>query len=258
MDAVATMHVALGLEDIGYLHYAPIISGDCVFVITVRYLDDKQSQSLSLRWQPFDKMLKKKTTSPALSTLVRESINIINFYESSRISLKRGLYLCYLKLHSSLNQITVVVPDNLPSMLPFVHIRENPHVTREEWQWIKRIHLSQDLAPSDKQSLLHSAISAATQTLLHDLDIDSDLVPGHRLYHAEIIEPNSDISIILILPRAEDVCSAPTTCSFPPEPEPELRRGCNCIPLTAFEMQPFALNPFAVSSSVVKLMAFQQ
>lgn len=49
----------------------------------------------------------------------------------------RGLYVGYLKLHSSLNSIRVVVPDVLPSMLPFTRVRDNPHLTKEEWEWIK-------------------------------------------------------------------------------------------------------------------------
>ncbi|EYC36464.1 hypothetical protein Y032_0893g2902, partial [Ancylostoma ceylanicum] len=236
LDTVTAMHATLGVEDIGHLHHAPIRYGNCVFVITVRYVDTSRLiQGLTLRWLSFDKVLRKKADSASISAaLVRESINIMNFFESSRIPLNRGLYLCYMKLHCSLNVIRIVVPENLPSMLPFVHIRENPHVTKEEWQWIKYVNINQDFVPTDNQKSLHSALSAATQTLLHDLDIDSDLVPGHRLYHAEIVQPNENISIILILPRAEDVCSAPTCAQA--ESESDVRCGCSSIPLTAFEM----------------------
>lgn len=89
--------------------------------------------------------------SAAVDLLNKETLSIMNFYESCQIPLKRyailiemgkittcrGLYLCYMKLHSTMNAIRVVVPDNLPSMLPFVHVRDNPHVTKEEWEWVK-------------------------------------------------------------------------------------------------------------------------
>ncbi|RCN43261.1 hypothetical protein ANCCAN_10760 [Ancylostoma caninum] len=172
------------------------------------------------------------TLEPKEDALMFKSLD--NLFQANNTRYFRGLYLCYMKLHCSLNVIRIVVPDNLPSMLPFVHIRDNPHVTKEEWQWIKYININQDFVPTDNQKSFHSALSAATQTLLHDLDIDSDLVPGHRLYHAEIVQPNENISIILLLPRAEDVCSAPTCAQA--ESESEVRCGCNSIPLTAFEM----------------------
>lgn len=164
------MHHALGIKDIGHLYYLPVTYENSIFLVTVRFLDQHQQvqvysiekrlskgkifQGLTLRWLTFDKLLRKKMASPAVDALTKETVNILNFFESSQIPLKRygyqvsndkmvtngnfrGLYLCYMKLHSSLNTIRVVVPDNLPSMLPFVHVRDNPHVTKEEWQWVK-------------------------------------------------------------------------------------------------------------------------
>ncbi|VDK57585.1 unnamed protein product [Cylicostephanus goldi] len=93
MDAVTTMHTALGLDDIGFLHHAPVICGDCVFLITVRFVGSKERdrlvQTMTLRWLSFDKLLKKKSDSPLISTLITESMNIMNFYESSQITLKK-------------------------------------------------------------------------------------------------------------------------------------------------------------------------
>lgn len=54
----------------------------------------------------------------------------LNFHESACVPLDRGLYLGYVKLHSTMNQISIVVPENLPSVLPFVYIRENSHVSK--------------------------------------------------------------------------------------------------------------------------------
>lgn len=42
-----------------------------------------------------------------------------------------------MKLYSSLNSIHIAVPDSLPSFLPHVHVRDDPKITFEEWQYIK-------------------------------------------------------------------------------------------------------------------------
>ncbi|CAD6187592.1 unnamed protein product [Caenorhabditis auriculariae] len=236
INAAVAMQHALGIRDIGHLHYLPITYESCTFLLTVRFLDSNQQvQGLTLRWLTFEKLLRKKMATPAIDMLTKETVNILNFFESSQIPLRRGLYLCYLKLHSSLNSIRVVVPDNLPSILPFVNIRDNPHITKEEWQWIKSTDFNKEFQATRPQIEMHKLLSNALTTLLHDLDIDSDLVPGHRLYHTEIIQPSNDVSMILVLPRSDEVCSAPTgsvknTDFF------EQRRGCSSIPIPVFEM----------------------
>jgi hypothetical protein len=54
-----------------------------------------------------------------MQCLNRELLGLLNFFESSLIPLQPGLYLSYLRLHSSLNSIHVLVPENLTSALPF-------------------------------------------------------------------------------------------------------------------------------------------
>ncbi|CAB3400391.1 unnamed protein product [Caenorhabditis bovis] len=236
INAAIAMQHALGIRKIGHVHFLPITHENCIFLLTVRFIESmSQVQCLTLRWLSFDKLLRKRMPTPAIDALTRETVNILNFFESSQIPLKRGLYLCYLKLHSSINSIRVVVPDNLPSMLPFVHVRDNPHVTKEEWQWIKSTDLNEDFMATQSQVSLHSMLSTAISTLLHDLDIDNDLVPGHRLYHAEIIQPDENVSIVLILPRSDDVCTAPSGSTKHTD-HSEQRRGCSSIPIPVFEM----------------------
>ena len=58
--------------------------------------------------------------------------------------------------------------------------------------------MNEQFTPTKAQLNLHEQLSTAIETLLHDLDIDADLVPGHRLYHAEILEPSENVSIILV------------------------------------------------------------
>jgi len=50
-----------------------------------------------------------------------------------------GLHLCYLQSHSTIDSMSVVVSNTSPSLLPYIKIRENPHVTAEEWLWLRRM-----------------------------------------------------------------------------------------------------------------------
>jgi hypothetical protein len=117
-----------------------------ILLVTINYIDDiKSVQGVAVKWTKIGKLLKKKPgadtvdksappDSPApvtaLDLLNASLLDILNFHESTYVPLDRGLYLCYVKLHSSMNDISVVVPENLPSVLPFVFVRDNPHVSR--------------------------------------------------------------------------------------------------------------------------------
>ena len=49
---------------------------------------------------------------------------------ASSKSLPRGLYVGYLKLSSSMDDINVVVPAATPNVLPHVRVRDNANVSR--------------------------------------------------------------------------------------------------------------------------------
>ena len=55
---------------------------------------------------------------------------MIRYENASGTPLPRGLYLCYLKLKSSVDLIRIMVPQNKPNILPFVQVRNSPCVTR--------------------------------------------------------------------------------------------------------------------------------
>lgn len=82
-----------------------------------------------------------------MDTLHKEILNVLNFFESSQIPLRKGLYLCYLKLHSTINTIRVVVPHNVPSMLPYVFIRFVRHwlFCPSHWQTVTVASEASDL-----------------------------------------------------------------------------------------------------------------
>ncbi|ULT82585.1 hypothetical protein L3Y34_012087 [Caenorhabditis briggsae] len=256
INAAFSMQEALGIRNIGHIHYMPLIYDNCFFLLTVRFIEPTVTfQTITLRWMPFNKLLRKKMPTPAVDNMTKQLLNILNFYEASQIQLQRGLYVGYLKLHSSLNSIRVVVPDVLPSMLPFTRVRDNPHLTREEWEWIKSIDLNETFYATKAQERIHSDIAHAIHRLLNELDIDPDLVPGTRLYHAEIVQPDDNTTVLLILPRADDVCSAPTGSTKTTE-YIESKRQCNSVPMPVFDMIHFLTYQTNFLTSYCKLSIF--
>ena len=57
----------------------------------------------------------------------------------SEIRLNPGLYLCHLQAESSIDSLRVIVSSTSPSVLPYTRVRENSHVTCDEWSWINKM-----------------------------------------------------------------------------------------------------------------------
>lgn len=244
LEAVASMHNALGVKDIGRIHYMPLVySTTTTFLVSIHFVTENQavqSQGLAMRWMRLTKIIRKKYTNGAMDYLNREILSILNFFEASQIPLDRGLYLCYLKLQSSLDTIRVTVPDNLPSVLPYVSIRSNPHVTQEEWEWVRSLDSDnvETLRPSTIQYTFHQQLMKASDNLIKDLDLESDIISTHRLYKLQILELHPDVSVIMVFPRAEDVCQVHASYSSMEEFS-TICKGCSSIPIPVFEMCKF-------------------
>jgi len=58
----------------------------------------------------------------------------------------------------------------------------------------------------------------------------------HRLYVSEVIELRSDVSIIILLPAAHNICSAPGHV--------DLRHVTTAVPLQIFEISKSPARPF--------------
>jgi len=56
--------------------------------------------------------------------------DLVKFPGTGVRGLSRGLYLAYLKLHSSVDRICIATPRYSPDILPHVRIRDCPNVTR--------------------------------------------------------------------------------------------------------------------------------
>lgn len=64
---------------------------------------------------------------------------VIEFDRNCERKLTRGLYVGYLKTQSNIELVKVMVSSQIPSMIPSYKVRDNPNVTREEWNLIKSI-----------------------------------------------------------------------------------------------------------------------
>ncbi|XP_011499425.1 PREDICTED: uncharacterized protein LOC105363435 [Ceratosolen solmsi marchali] len=252
LQAATQMQAALCIQDLGRFYHKPIrdAQGTLVFS-TVNYVSSPKLVSvLNSRWLPLSKVTKKLIThedSNVADILMASIHDQMAYHQVSGIKLSRGLYLGYLKMQSSVDSIQVVVAAKSPNVLPHCKIRENPHVSAEEWEHLKRIaqlqisdycaqseekeNAANELQGSEQQKLFIDMIAAAAKRLFNFMDIGSDESLVHRLYDAEVIDLNSDVSFLLAVPPAETACSVPGTREI------LLQRGdLLSLPIQLFEM----------------------
>ena len=102
-----------------------------------------------------------------------------------------------------------------------------------EWQWLKSLQSSScplDLHSSCPQSLQQQLLPCL-QLFLKNLNFSQEEAWQHQLYVQEVIELNEDITIILVLPPADQVCTAPgSTDHFVDQPD------FVALPISTFEI----------------------
>lgn len=139
-------------------------------------------------------------------------------------------------MQSSVDQIQIVVPAKTPNILPHCKIRDNNHVSAEEWKFLKRnkmpcaYEIPND-RPTGVQELFLDTLTHAAHRLFKYMDIPPEDALTHRLYDFEIIELSPEVSFLIVCPRAE------SSCAVPGQREILLQRGdLLSLPLQAFEM----------------------
>jgi hypothetical protein len=234
LHAILELQTVLGLQDLGLLHPVPYRDrhGAVVFVI-VQYVKDTRSvQSSSLRWASLPRLWRKRPQAsdlqavPVPDQLILDAQEIIAHHGNSTRPLSRGLYLGYLKARSTVASMKVICSREYPNVLPHHKIRDNPNISQEEWKWLKSLTSptpSSPLSapPSSTPShpptsptvtgshSLQSLLPTTINTFLHNLGICKEDVEKHQLYSHEVIELNEDISLLLILPPSDQVCTPP-------------------------------------------------
>lgn len=224
---------------------------------------------LNSRWVPLNKLQKKVSVLLEDSTINEILLSgipeQINYYQMSTQKLSRGLYLGYLKMHSSFDTIQVIVPTKTPNNLPHVKVRDNPHISAEEWNIIKSKnsrkikiplcfeHLGS--VPTEAQQLFLESLKLSVIRLFKYFNISSEDALLHRLYDVEVIELNHDISFLIICPSAENAIP----CAVPGQSDLILKRSdLMCLPLIVHEMihlrtyQPSIIQKYARLSCIIE------
>ncbi|XP_061563987.1 ankyrin repeat and fibronectin type-III domain-containing protein 1 isoform X2 [Cololabis saira] len=249
LSAAGQLQNLLGTHNLGRVHYEPIKDrhGN-VLLVTIR--DTESQHSLfNGKWMQVTKLQsqRKSLSTPedpyALDVLIITIQDILGYQRRSSHRLPPGLYLGYLKLSSSVDQIRVLVSKRTPNVLCHARIRDNANVSREEWDWIQALaaagdqHLSEEdgeEAEPRREShapLLYYELQTAIKALLQLLNLPLHQARHFRLYSQEVVELGHGVSFLLLLPPADDVCSAPGT-SNPYTP----MSGFLHLPLQMFEL----------------------
>ena len=134
--------------DLGHAYHAPFYfhnHSSAVFNLVKNVRNIKSVVTLSLKWVPLAKALKSSHLGSDFEhsemLTLRSSIRSqMLFHQVSQIGLNRGLYLAYLIARSSIEEgMRVIVSNTGPGILPYVKVRDNPHVTSDEWRWITQL-----------------------------------------------------------------------------------------------------------------------
>ncbi|XP_034113000.1 uncharacterized protein LOC117573733 isoform X7 [Drosophila albomicans] len=275
LSAVCQMQSALGITDLGQLYYKPLRDAQGTVVLTcVQSVKSQKTVSiLNSRWLPVSKLQKKLGALHEdynINELLISSIGDQLYYQQAALQrLEPGLYLGYLKMQASMDQIQIVVPVKTPNVLPHCKVRENSHITAEEWQALHRsdsdpMRLRLDFsAPGDGngnnaatevQSLFLIDLSNAMHRLFASMNIKPADAATHRLYDVEVIEHSRDISFLIVCPSVE------ASCAVPGQSELLLQRDdLASLSIQAFEMihlrtyQPAIVQKYARLSCILEL-----
>lgn len=134
--AAQSMQSALCISDLGQFYHKPLRDAHGTTVLCcVNQVRTAKSVSLNSRWVPLSKVARKMTSAihheenGLLEVLMKSIQDQINYHYNTTIALPRGLYLGYLKMQSSVDQIQVVVSSKTPNMLPNYKMRNNSHIS---------------------------------------------------------------------------------------------------------------------------------
>ncbi|XP_076855664.1 ankyrin repeat and fibronectin type-III domain-containing protein 1 isoform X2 [Brachyhypopomus gauderio] len=216
--AAGQLQNLLGTHNLGRVHYEPIKDrhGN-VLLVTVREMESLYS-FFNGKWMQVSKLQsqRKSLSTPeepyALDILLITIQDILAYQRRSQHRLSPGLYLGYLKLSSSVDQIRVLVPQRTPSMLCHARIRDNWNVSRDEWEWLQTLSgpaEGAELEPDCHHPLLLSELQTAIKSLLRLINLPLQQAKHFRLYTQEVLELGHNVSFLLLLPASDDVCTAP-------------------------------------------------
>ncbi|KAF6297987.1 ankyrin repeat and fibronectin type III domain containing 1 [Rhinolophus ferrumequinum] len=220
LAATAQLQNLLGTHNLGRVYYEPIKDrhGN-ILTVTIREVEMLYS-FFNGKWMQISKLQsqRKSLSTPeeptALDILLITIQDILSYHKRSHQRLSPGLYLGYLKLCSSVDQIKVLVTQKLPNILCHVKIRDNNNISKEEWEWIQKLSGSESMESVDHTSdcpvqLFFYELQMAVKALLKQINIPLNQARNFRLYTQEVLEMGHNVAFLLLLPASDDVCTAP-------------------------------------------------
>ncbi|CAG4975413.1 unnamed protein product [Colias eurytheme] len=270
LAAAAQLQSALALHDLGQVYPWPLRDAHGTLVLSlVGRARGPKLPALNARWAPAGRLRRRPLSDDdSLAERLLASVRAqLAFSRACGAGLARGLYAGYLKLQSSVDAVRLVAPASAPAATPHQRVRDNPHVSAEEWEYLRsqsgrtednqaisNLSINSNDKPSESQQIFLEQIATACRKLLRDMDVSADNALAHRIYDLEVIELNSDVTFIMICPPAEQACSVPG------QKEMLLQRGdLLSLPIQAFEMihlqtyHPDILHKYCKLSCVLEL-----
>lgn len=242
LNAIVQMQSALGLQDLGTVYHKPLRDRHGTVVLVLAG-EARAKIPVNCRW--CGRVPAPSGSDLNAGDLLLTEVNRVRQYRQvCHVRLPRGLYLGYLKLQSSVEVVRIVTPASAPNVPPHKRLRDNPHVSAEEWDYLKSQSISAtdtnilsiedakaDKTPSESQEMFVDMISKAATQLLKDMDVERGTATSHRIYDLEVIELTHDVSFIMICPPAELACSVPGQADVLSQKQDLLT-----LPIQAFEM----------------------
>ncbi|CAB4058770.1 unnamed protein product [Lepeophtheirus salmonis] len=229
ISAALAMQSSLNITDLGLPYYKPFknhYDGSVVFTVVNRVKSTKGFPP-GLKWMALSKTQRRYSVDLEEDGRKRKSIEKLRssihqqvlFHQVSSIPLENGLYLVYVQCRSSLDDVDVIVSNASPSVLPYYKIRDNPHVTKEEWDWIRYLGERSDASISPTTNFLTGEGEEGSELrkkqtcdrLFTYLEVVNDeRRPRHRIYDSKVVEISSGVSLILVLPPPDSICALST------------------------------------------------
>lgn len=212
LNAIHQMQMALGITDLGQFFYKPLKDSNGTIVLSCSlYVKDPKlaATTLHTRWISMSKLQKKVTVlledSPINEILLNSIQSQINYWQASKVKLSRGLYLGYLKMFSSMDTIQIICQAKTPNVLPNCKIRDNPHISAEEWTVLKsNLERDKEGKLSQAQENFIESLKLSLNRLFKFMNVDNKEAHLHRIFDIEVIELNEDVSFLIVCPPLSD------------------------------------------------------
>ncbi|EDV27796.1 uncharacterized protein TRIADDRAFT_53843 [Trichoplax adhaerens] len=195
LQSVTAYQQAFCISDLGKLYHEPIRGGQkSVIFCLINEIESPNAlhTGMSFKWISTNKIGRRLTSSSLDQTNVSEVLmtrtnELIEYHAKSCVTFSRGLYLGYVKLRCTINDIAVMTDASSPNTLPFEKIRDNPIIGRQEIEWLQNVDGKKvketKVADSRNGSLLNfqKALRSAARKLLWRLDPEEAITQSETM-----------------------------------------------------------------------------